>query len=240
MTFILSLCALTTATFASCVEEKITVEQSSVDSTENSSNIENEEESSLSSESEKDIWENSTSSSPEDSSSAEEKIGIQYERYSDLYYSVVGVGTLTDGKVVIPDTYNGLPVRKICSSVFYRCEEMTSLEIGANVMWIESYAFSHCYNLTSVKIGENVESIDFHAFLSCSELTSVTIPAKVNFLGSGIFKNCDKLKEVVLENKEGWVADWKKFTAEELSDAKQTAEYFKETYKSFAWRRKEQ
>ena len=73
------------------------------------------------------------------------------------------------GPVVIPGTYNGLPVTEVSN--------FTNTAI------------------TSVIILEGVTRLN-DSFTDCKELTSVTIPASVTFIGSWTFRNCPKLTSV--------------------------------------------
>ena len=86
-------------------------------------------------------------------------------------YSVTGIGTCADKDVVIPATYNGLPVTAIGDLAFY-------------------------YNktITSVVIPDSVTSIGYRSFDSCTSLVNVTIPSSVTSIGNDAFYNCTSLK----------------------------------------------
>ena len=89
-------------------------------------------------------------------------------------YSVTGYnGTATD--VVIPVTYEGLPVTSIGSSAFCHCSGLTSIAIPDSVTSIGDRAFFYCDGLTSVTIGNGVTSIEYHAFSNCDGLTSIIV-----------------------------------------------------------------
>ena len=72
-------------------------------------------------------------------------------------YSVTGIGTCTDTKVVIPSIYNEKPVTSI-----------------------NSYAFYNLTSITSIIVPDSVTSIGAGAFSGCSSLESITLP----FVGS--------------------------------------------------------
>ena len=140
--------------------------------------------------------------------------GIVYNYSIDgTYAEVIGYNG-TDTKIVIADTYNGLPVKNIMDSAFYNndnitsvlipdsvttigssafddCDGLTSVVIGDSVTTIGNYAFSSCYNLTSVVIGDSVTAIGDSAFSSCSNLTSVTIGNGITSIGRGAFSSCN-------------------------------------------------
>lgn len=56
-------------------------------------------------------------------------------------YSVSGIGSCTDTNVVIPSTYNDLPVTAISNNAFWGCSGLTSITIPNSVTSIGSYAF---------------------------------------------------------------------------------------------------
>ena len=69
--------------------------------------------------------------------------------------------------IVIPEKYNGLPVKSI-----------------------SSYAFNGCTALTSIEIANGVTSIGDWTFQNCTSLTSIVIPESVTSIGAGVLDNC--------------------------------------------------
>ena len=90
-------------------------------------------------------------------------------------YSVTGIGTCTDTDIVIPDTYEGLPVTSIGNSAFNNKNSIRSITIPDSVTSIGTQAFFACKGLTSITIPDSVTSIDWYAFSRCSSLTSITV-----------------------------------------------------------------
>ena len=90
-------------------------------------------------------------------------------------YSVTGYEGMPT-VVVIPETYEGLPVTSIGERAFEDCFGLTSVTIGEGVTSIRERAFEDCAGLTSVIIPDSVTSIGSSAFAGCSSLESITIP----------------------------------------------------------------
>ncbi len=115
-------------------------------------------------------------------------------------YEVVGIGTATNADIVIPATYNDLPVAGIGESAFRGCSSLTSITIPDSVTSIGGWAFESCSNLTSVTIGNGVTSIGIYAFGYCSSLASITIPDSVTSIGESAFHYCSGLTSVTIGN----------------------------------------
>jgi hypothetical protein len=134
-------------------------------------------------------------------------------------YSVNGYnGSSTD--VVIPATYEGLPVTNIGDAAF-------------------SYG-----TLMSVTIPDSVTSIGVSAFYGCSSLTSVTIPDSVTNISHYAFHYCSSLTSVTFENTNGWwistdstATSGTAISADELADPSAVAQYLTSTYRSHYWKR---
>ena len=109
-----------------------------------------------------------------DTTSTNEVKGLTfYPINNGACYSVMGAGSATCGKIVIPSVYKGKPVTRI-----------------------GHYAFNGCSSLTSIKIPNSVTSIGNFAFDGCSSLTSIEIPNSVKCVGDGIFYRCKSLSNI--------------------------------------------
>ncbi len=183
--------------------------------------------------------------------------GLNYRLVND-YYRVISY----DGKnkeAVVPNTYNGKPVKEIGEKAFEDCGKLTSVTIGENIEAIGDCAFYDCEGLESVTIGENVktigerafyacglesvtigenvETIGRYAFSDCSRLTEITIPNSVNFIDKYAFFGCDGVKSVIFENIAGWSADGTSISGYTLNNQKDAARYLTSTYCGSAWHR---
>ena len=130
---------------------------------------------------------------------------LSYELSQDKsYYIVKGIGGL-EGDVTVPDEYKKKPVTEITENAFANCNDLTGIEIGANVTTIGKKAFYKCANLTSVTLGEKVEAIEESTFEECRKLESITIPASVKSIAKKAFYFCLGLKDV---HYTGTASDW--------------------------------
>lgn len=134
-------------------------------------------------------------------------------------YAVVACEKTATGDLVIPATYNGLPVTDIGPSTFFECTGLTGITIpeGITVIHANTFygctelksvtlpdsvetiyrgAFSKCTALKNVTLGKNLTFIDQSVFASCTSLESITIPEGVTELGSSVFAGCTKLTQV--------------------------------------------
>ena len=130
------------------------------------------------------------------------------------------------GELVIPDTYNGLPVTKIGGYAFVRCINLTSVTIPNSVTTIGTHAFEHCTNLVSITLPDSVTDIHYEAFYEYSvkeliiaegstnisseivickdTLEKVVIPASVTSIARSAFINCNSLTGVYIADLEAW------------------------------------
>ena len=98
--------------------------------------------------------------------------------------------------VVLPATYNGLPVTAIGAFAFEKCTTVKSIIISDGIKNIEVCAFYGCSNLTTILIPESVTEIDAAVFRHCSSLTVI---------------NC-----VASSQPAGWNANWNKYCNAEV------------------------
>jgi len=117
-------------------------------------------------------------------------VGIWYPR------SYQGVSTGYAGDLVIPETIDGLPVRKIKEGAFTLCQSLTSVSIPSNCREIGANAFTWCSSLTNVTIAEGTTYIGDFAFSNCVKLTSITFPKSLAHLGKGCFEKANALTDV--------------------------------------------
>ena len=111
---------------------------------------------------------------------------------------VTGIGSYKSSDVVIPETYQGQPVKEIHERAFMFNEHITSVKISDSVEKIGQYAFENCSNLVSVEIGSGVKKMEEDIFNNCESLTTVTLKEGIKALGVRMFAGCQQLKEITI------------------------------------------
>ena len=132
--------------------------------------------------------------------------GLAYTLINNGTAYRVKKGTVTSGAVVIPATYNGLPVTEIGASNDYTTSgafagtSITSITIPNSVTSIGYCAFYRCSNLTVVTFAADsrLETIDGEAFSSCTGLISITIPNSVTSIVHNAFYGCRNLTSITI------------------------------------------
>ena len=134
-------------------------------------------------------------------------VGVVYEKSADGTYAEVVDFIGTAQKIIIADTYDGVPVKTIRKEVFIKTS-ITEVIIPNSVTTIGDHAFACCYNLTSVVIGDSVETIGNDAFNSCISLTSVVIPDSVETIGYDAFHLCVSLTSIEIGDSVKSIGDY--------------------------------
>lgn len=98
-------------------------------------------------------------------------------------------------EVVIPDTYEGLPVVEIGNGAFIGHSSLNSVIIPEGVKIIRCGAFSGCRSLVDITIPRSLITIEDNAFENCSSLIELHIPQPVD-IGRSAFEGCSSLKKV--------------------------------------------
>lgn len=122
--------------------------------------------------------------------------GLEFTLSDDgTYYIVSGIGTCTDTELLIPDTYEGLPVKSVGENAFARNTKITGVTLPEGITSIGNSAFLST-NLTEIVFPDSVTHIGEEAFAFCNELTEVTIGDNVIELGDFAFYCSQKLTNV--------------------------------------------
>lgn len=117
----------------------------------------------------------------------EGSVGLEYRLSKDgTFYILTGIGTCTDRNVVIPNMYNGKPVRIIGNYAFCENDQIVSVKIGDNVELMFA-SFTKCPNLISVTFGKGLAVLPSYAFDTCYNILEI-----YNFSQLEITKDIDK------------------------------------------------
>ena len=104
---------------------------------------------------------------------ADEGVIFKKNIFAAEYIVVNYVGN--ESTIIIPSTYNGLPVKRIGNSAFKECSSIENIIISNGVEIIEPLAFYKCSNLKNITIPNSIEEIRDAAFTYCFDLTNVYI-----------------------------------------------------------------
>lgn len=114
-------------------------------------------------------------------------------------YSVTGLGDYTNTDIIIPSSYEGLPVTEIADFAFYDEEKITSVYIPNTITRIGECAFHYCISLRSVSIDGPCE-IGREAFYFCYRIKELNLGTQVTKIGDYAFYNCTGLNYLIIPN----------------------------------------
>ena len=115
-------------------------------------------------------------------------------------YMVTGIGNCTDTDIVIPESYNGLPITKIGDRAFMDCSNITSVNIPNSVITIERWAFKNCTNLSEIQLSNNLGLLFGSAFDNCISLASISLPASLTIIEGIPFSGCCGLIDITVDS----------------------------------------
>lgn len=98
-------------------------------------------------------------------------------------------------KLVLPATYQGVPVTEIAENGFQKCTFLEEIVIPDTYTKIGANAFRGCKALRNISILKNITAIDDYAFSNCTSLINITL-VRVNTIGIAAFENCTSLSQI--------------------------------------------
>ena len=108
----------------------------------------------------------------------------------------------TDKDVVIPATYRGKRVIKICggslSKGFVRDKTVETIHIPEGVEVLESGAFTYCWALKSVTISKSIKEMGHGIFGYCKRLNNVVLPEGIKLIDDATFLECKSLTDIII------------------------------------------
>ena len=104
----------------------------------------------------------------------------------------------TSQQVVVPDIYDGAPVRFVGEGAFRGDMNIRSVLLPDSVTEVRDSAFLGCQYLVSVNLTSNVTSLGTNVFKDARRLESVGDLSGITVIPEGTFLGCDKLITVTL------------------------------------------
>lgn len=127
-----------------------------------------------------------------------DEYGFQYAWVEELKGYEVSKGNAGKRKtLVIPDYFQGYPVKKIANYGF-EWNNTPTPQNGVNQSWWNELKDNKV--TTEIRFPKHLESIGHGAFSYTIKLEEVTIPETVTSIGSWAFSNCISLKKVTFSN----------------------------------------
>ena len=127
-----------------------------------------------------------------------EQVNIGDEENPEMVYYVSGIGECKDTQIIIPATYEGLPVLGISPRAFLTLKTLTYVHLPEGTTSIGEWAFQGCSQLRRVEIPSTVNHIGREAFDGCLRLSEAVIPEGVSVVYDGTFNDCARLTTLTL------------------------------------------
>ena len=132
-------------------------------------------------------------------------LGLEFTLNSDgKSYAVSGIGECKDTKIIIPSTYNSLPVMSIEEEAFLNCASIESVKIPDSITDIGYGAFK---GTSAVEKAENVYYVDNWAVDCEDSAESVTIREGTVGIARSISANCEALKTVTIADSVKYICE---------------------------------
>ena len=90
----------------------------------------------------------------------------------------------------------GSGLTTISNYAFYRCKNLTEINLPDVLTSIGQYAFQNCINLGTIEFPESLIEISYGAFSGCDGLTSIKLPSNLQTLKYEAFGYCENLQNV--------------------------------------------
>ena len=148
----------------------------------------------------------------------EESLEYEIAGLYNQFYQVVGIGNVASDEIVVPSTYNGLPVIRIARRVFENKVNLKKIILPNTIKYIDNFAFAGCTALEYIDLPNSLESMQKDVFsgsgirtldltdtalktfacVDCPNLESVKLPKNLWLLDPYCLKNTPKLKSITL------------------------------------------
>jgi len=103
-------------------------------------------------------------------------------------------------EIIVPTSFNGIPVAAIGSSFTLSSrEKITKIILPEGITSIDSHVFLDCINLIGITLPNSLSSIGRYAFSRCEKLTKIMLPKGLVHIGHDIFSGCSSLTEIIVD-----------------------------------------
>ena len=130
--------------------------------------------------------------------------GLEYrllDDYDEKHYAVWGIGTCTDTHILIPESYQGLPVTYIYPNAFANNTQIKSVTFSDSILDIGAAAFLGCTSLERVTFSNSIEFVRDEAFKGCVFLSDLAFPSSLKSIGKSAFEGCTSLNSLNFPSK---------------------------------------
>ncbi len=159
-------------------------------------------------------------------------------------YCVIGKGTDTSDHIIIPDTYQGLPVTEIGKKAFLEEKTIKKVTISAKIKKIDNDAFKNCEGLVGVysaglEAWLNIEFGNPEAnpvnyakklYIKNQAVCDLVIPSTITEIKEHTFQNCDSITSVVIPETVTKVGNGAFYKCDELKTATVNGEIGKSVF----------
>ncbi len=125
------------------------------------------------------------------------QVGYTYEKKKGTR---IAINESTSGDITIPDVVNGYTVKKIGDYAFYRCKNLTKVNLPSSIKAFGKNAFYDCNNLEPFELPSDLTYISEGMFAGWKLLVNITLPPTVTSIGSYAFNGCTNLESINTEN----------------------------------------
>lgn len=157
----------------------------------------------------------------------EESLEYEITGLYNQFYKVVGIGNVTSDEIVVPSTYNGLPVIRIGWRAFENKVNLKKIILPDTLLYIDNFAFAGCTALEYIDLPDSLKTIyrcvfsnsgiktldmpdnvalDSFACADCPNLESVKLPKNLHDLSLKCFENTPKLKSITLPDSLAYIS----------------------------------
>lgn len=124
-----------------------------------------------------------------------------YRGHAEGDYYVIDYCGMDDETITVPDTIDGLPVKKIGKLSFARrfCKKII---LPDSVEEIGERAFINCERLESISLGKDLKKIGAEALAGCHALRETAFPEGMSEISDNVFCENEELTRIIIPGKD--------------------------------------